>query len=272
MAPMVREGQGRTALVTGASAGIGAAFARHLAARGYGLVLTARRADRLEALAAELARTHGVDALAIPADLADPASPSRLLAEIASRGVRVDVLVNNAGYGVPGSYTDVPWATHAAFLQVMVTAMAELAHGVVPGMRERGWGRIVNVASFAALVPSVAGHTQYAASKAFLVRFSESLAAEGAARGVHVTASCPGFTYSEFHDVTGTRAQVSRLPSWMWLDAETVVGESWDAVMAGRPIVIPGRVYRALAVLVRVLPSRLVLAALRRNHSRFRKA
>lgn len=271
MGPMVRDGQGRTALVTGASAGIGAAFARHLAARGYALVLTARRADRLEALAAEVRAAHGVAVLVLPADLADPASPSRLLADCAAREVAVDVLVNNAGYGVPGAFTDAPWATHAAFLQVMVTAMCELVHGVLPGMRARGWGRIVNVASFAALVPSVAGHTQYAASKAFLVRFSEALAAEGAAHGVQVTASCPGFTYSEFHDVTGTRGQVSRLPSWLWLDAGTVVRESWDGVMAGRPVVIPGRVYRVLAVLARLLPPGLVLAAIRRNASRFRK-
>ena len=268
---MEREGGGRTALVTGASAGIGAEFARHLAGRGYGLILTSRRADRLEQLSAELAAAHEVPVIAIPADLADPATPGRLLEEIGSRGLRVDVLINNAGYGVPGRFVQASWETHAAFLQVMVTAMCELAHRTLPGMQARGWGRIVNVASFAALVPGVAGHTQYAASKAFLVRFSESLALEAAPHGVHVTAACPGFTYTEFHDVTGTRAQVSQLPRWMWLDARAVVEESWAAVNAGRPVVTNGRVYRALAVLVRLLPQRWVVAAMRRNASKFRK-
>lgn len=269
---MPREGDGRSALVTGASAGIGAAFARHLAARGYGLILTARRADRLEALAAELAEAHQVQAVAVPADLADPAAPARLVDEAAARGLRVDVLINNAGYGVPGAFLHSSWDTHAAFLQVMVTAMCELAHCVLPGMQARGWGRIVNVASFAAFVPGVAGHTQYAASKAYLLRFSESLALEVAPHGIHVTAACPGFTYSEFHDVTGTRGQVSRLPRWMWLDARAVAEESWAAADAGRSVVVPGGVYKALAILVRLLPERWVAAAMRRNAGKFRKA
>lgn len=268
---MPREGDGRTALVTGASAGIGAAFSRHLAARGYGLILTARRADRLQALAAELAAAHEVATTVIAADLADPDTPAYLMDEIAARGLRVDVLINNAGYGVPGEFLHSPWAAHAAFLQVMVTAICELSYRALPGMQASGWGRLVNVASFAALVPGVAGHTQYAASKAYLVRFSESLALEMAPHGVHVTVSCPGFTRSEFHDVTGTRAQVSRLPRWMWLDADAVVEETWTAVSAGRPVVVPGRVYKALATLVRLLPERWVGAAMRRNAGTFRK-
>lgn len=268
---MTRDGEGRTALVTGASAGIGAAFARLLAARGYRVVVTARRGDRLRALAAELQATCGVRALALPADLAAPDAASRLLASVAADGLAVDVLVNNAGYGVPGAYVRSPWSAHAAFLQVMVGAVCELTHGVLPGMQARGWGRIVNVASFAALVPGVAGHTLYAASKAFLVRFSESLALEMAPYGVHVTASCPGFTRTEFHDVTGTRAQVERLPRWLWLDADRVARESWAAVEAGRAVVVPSRRYRALAALVRLLPEPTVRAGLRRHASRFRQ-
>ncbi|MDP1569768.1 MAG: SDR family oxidoreductase [Vicinamibacterales bacterium] len=271
MSAMLREGDGRSALVTGASAGIGAAFARHLAARGYDLILTARRADRLEALAAELTRTHGVSAVVLPADLADPGAPAALLEAIEARGLRVDVLINNAGYGVPGTFLQSPWAAHAAFLQVMVTAMCELAYRVLPGMEARRSGCIVNVASFAALIPGVAGHTQYAASKAFLVRFSESLALEAAPHGVHVSATCPGFTYSEFHDVNGMRATVSRLPGWLWLDAGTVAAESWAGVTDGRAVVIPGRVYRVLAVLVRLLPAWVLGLFLRRNAGKFRK-
>jgi uncharacterized protein len=268
---MPREGHGRTALVTGASAGIGAAFARHLASRGYDLILTARRADRLHALAAQLEAQHEITATVLPADLADAGAPRRVVDEIASRGLRVDVLINNAGYGVPGAFLHSTWDTHAAFLQLMVTAMCELAHRVLPGMQAQGWGRIVNIASFAALVPGVAGHTQYAASKAYLVRFSESLALEMAPHGVHVTVACPGFTYSEFHDVTGTRAQVRQLPRWMWLEADAVAEESWAAVSAGQPVVVNGRIYRLLAVLVRLLPERWIAAAMGRHAGKFRK-
>lgn len=173
-----REGTGRTALVTGASAGIGRAFAELLAARGYHLVVTARRRDRLEAVAAMLRQQHGVSVHVIVADLADPAAPAALVAEIASRGLHVDVLINNAGYGVSGRLTALPWETHQAFLQVMVAAVCELSYRVLPGMAERRWGRIVNVASLAGLLPAPAGHTLYAASKAFLIRFSEALGAE----------------------------------------------------------------------------------------------
>ena len=122
----------------------------------------------------------------------------------------------------------------------MVVAVSELTHRLLPGMIERKWGRIVNVASLAGLLPGVAGHTLYAASKAFVISFSESLALETAAHGINVTASCPGFTLSEFHDVSGTRDQVNKLPAFMWLDAEQVARESVDAVMAGVRVYVPG--------------------------------
>ena len=118
-------------------------------------------------------------------------------------------------------------------LNVMVMAVSELTYRLLPGMIERRYGRIVNVASLAGLVPAPAGHTLYAATKAFAIKFSEALAHEGRPHGVHVTAVCPGFTLSEFHDVTGTRAQVSKLPSWMWMDAPTVARQGFDAVMDG---------------------------------------
>jgi uncharacterized protein len=267
----ILEGSGRTALVTGASAGIGQAFAELLAARGYGLVLTARRRDRLEALAATLREQHGVPVEVIDADLADPAAPAAIAAEVRARGLQVDVLVNNAGYGVPGSYTRVAWADHERFVQVMVTSVCGLTHHLLPGMVERGWGRIINVASLAGLVPAPAGHTLYGASKAFLIRFSEALAAEHASRGVHATALCPGFTYSEFHDVTGTRQQMRGLPAVMWMDAGAVAGEGYRAVMRGRVVHVSGRLNRALAWLVRVLPQGLVRRVTSRTGSRYRK-
>lgn len=261
----------RRALVTGASAGIGMAFARILAQHGFDLIITARRLDRLEQLAGELNAQHGVDVGVVAGNLADPDGSERLVAAIDSRGWTVDVLVNNAGYGVPGSYASTTWPQQHAFLQVLVVAVAELTHRLLPGMIERRWGRVINVASLAGMLPGVAGHTLYAASKAFVIRFSESLAQETRDHGIHVTASCPGFTYSEFHDVTGTRAQVNRMPKALWLEADVVARESVEAVMAGIPVYVPGRLNRTLATLGRVLPRPLVWSLMSRNARNFRR-
>jgi short-subunit dehydrogenase len=260
----------RTALVTGASSGIGEAFAEELARHGCDLVLTARRADRLEALATRLAERHAIRATPIAADLSVPGACQRLCDEIARQDLTIDILINNAGYGQPGAYSSHPWATHDAFLNVMVVTMAELAHRVLPGMLERGHGRIVNVASLAGLLPAPAGHTLYAASKAFLVRFSEALGHEVRDRGVHVLALCPGFTYSEFHDVTGTRAAVSRLPRFMWLTSADVARQGWEAVEAGVPVLVTGRTNRVLATLGRVLPLRWTRAFMRATSKSYR--
>lgn len=263
--------QRRTALITGASAGIGLAFARVFAANGFNLVLTARRADRLHVIADELRREHGIDVRVIAANLADPAAPRQLVNELVSAGVTVDALVNNAGYGLPGRYASTAWDEQARFIQVMVTAYAELAHRFVPGMVERGYGRIINVASVAGLVPGSPGHTLYGASKAFLIKFSQALALETRRHNVHVTAVCPGFTYSEFHDVNGTREIVSQMPTWMWMDAATVARQGFDAVMDGRFLYVNGRVNRAIVFLVRHLPESWVLRAVLTQSRKFRK-
>jgi short-subunit dehydrogenase len=251
---MMVEGQGRTALVTGASSGIGKAFAELLAAKGYALVLTARRGDRLEALAAELKQKHGVATQTIVADLAEPQAPAQIASELAVRGLTIDLLVNNAGYGVPGSYVKVPWTDHERFMHVMVTAVLDLTHRLLPGMLERGWGRIINIASVAGMVPAPAGHTLYGASKAFLIRFSEALNAENRDKGVHTTAVCPGFTKSEFHDVTGTRDRMNNMPSFLWLKADDVARQGYDAVMKGRPVIVNGRIYQFLVWLLGAVP------------------
>lgn len=263
----------RLALVTGASAGIGAAFARRLAAEGYDLALTARRAERLEALAEDLRRNHGARAIVIAADLADPAAPGAILSRLADDdGRQVACLVNNAGYGLPGVYAQTAWADQAAFIQVMTTAPCELAHAVLPGMCAQRFGRIVNVASLAGLLPAAAGHTLYAASKAFLVRFSQSLHLEAGPDGVHVSALCPGFTYTEFHDVNGTRELArTATPGWLWLDAERVVDEGWRAVEANRPVCVPGKRYRVIAGLARALPEDWALALMARQSGRLRR-
>ncbi|MFC3226893.1 SDR family NAD(P)-dependent oxidoreductase [Marinibaculum pumilum] len=259
------------AMVTGASAGIGAAFAEALAARGYDLVLTARREERLAALAARLAADHDAACLVLPADLADPQAPQALMRAVAEAGWRVDMLVNNAGYAVPGDYADSLWLAQRDFMTVMVTAVAELSHLCLPGMIARGRGQILNIASLAAFLPGAPGSTQYGAAKAWMLRFSEALSQELRGSGVTVSAICPGFTYSEFHDITGSRETVARLPRWLWMDAQAVARQGIDAALAGRPVVVTGRVNRIIALAFRLMPAALATALVARASGRFRR-
>lgn len=260
----------RRALVTGASAGIGEAFARELARRNHDLVLTARRADRLEALARELRDRHQVEVVVAPLDLARPDAAEALVAALQAQGLAIDTLINNAGYGLTGYFDEQPWQAHASFMQVLMTAPTELAHRLLPAMKARGYGRIVNVASLAGHVPGSAGHTLYAASKAYLIKFSQSLALETKGTGVHVTAACPGFTYSEFHDVNGSRGTVSKMPAFMWMDSPTVVRQSLDAVDAGTAVYVNGRVNRVIKAMFKLLPDALALKMVEQQGSRFR--
>jgi uncharacterized protein len=266
-----RTGIRRTALITGASSGIGEAFAEVFASEGFDLAIAARREDRLQAVADRLRDKYGVRVDVFVVDLEKRDAVERLCADLGARGIQVDALVNNAGYGVPGSYAASSWARHDAFIQVLVTAVAELTYRLLPGMVERGYGRIINVASLAGLVPAPAGHTLYGASKAFLIKFSEALSNEMRRHNVHVTALCPGFTWSEFHDVTGTREQMNRMPRWMWMDAPTVARQGFEAVMAGQTIFVTGRVNRTIAALVRHMPQWLVYSVGRRAGRAYRK-
>lgn len=262
----------RLALVTGASAGIGAAFARILADHGYDVALTARRGERLERLAEEIRLRSGVETLTVEADLADPEAPGRILDHLTAHGRVADVLVNNAGYGLPGAYADTRWADQRDFLQVLLNGPCELAHRVLPGMLERRFGRIVNVASLAGLVPGAAGHTLYGAAKGFMVRFSQSLHLETEGTGVHVTALCPGFTWTEFHDVNGTRARTEAfVPSWMWLGADEVAAAGYEAMEANRPVCVPGAPNKAIAALAKLIPDEWALALIAWQGPRFRE-
>lgn len=250
---------GRTALITGASAGIGKAFAEVFAAKGWNIVLTARRVERLEALASDLAAKHKVTATPIAEDLADPEGVERLAAEIGARGLTIDGLVNNAGFAVPGYYARTAWKDQKNFLQVLVTAPCELTHALLPGMIERRFGRIVNVASVAGLIPGTPGHTLYAASKAFMVKFSESLLLENQRHNVLTTALCPGFTHTEFHDVAGVRQRVSRFGKAWWSTAEEVAEAGYDGVMRGRSIVVTGWRSKQIVAIMKLLPEPLAL-------------
>lgn len=253
-ATVSRDGRGRTALITGASAGIGREIALVFAAHGFDVVLAARRRDRLDALADEIRKAHGVKTHVLALDLADPATPRRIFDEMAAQRIAIDALVNNAGYAIKGNFRDTRWEDQKALIQVMVTAVAELCHLFGPGMAARQYGRIINVASLAGHLPGAAGSTLYAASKAFVIKLSESLAAEYAGTNVHVTALCPGFTHSEFHDVLGNRAEMNTLPGFMWMEGDEVARQAYEAVMAGRPVIINGGVNNLIALMGRLLP------------------
>ncbi|MND88978.1 Serine 3-dehydrogenase [compost metagenome] len=250
----------RTILITGASAGIGAAVARACAARGHDLILTARREGPLQALAEELAAAHGVAAAVVVADLAEPDAPARLVEAIAARALRVDGLVNNAGFSRTTGFLATEPADHAAMIRVMLTAPMELSRLLLPDMVARGWGRVLNVASLAGQMPATGGDTLYGPIKSFLIKASQGLWLETQGTGVHVTALCPGYTYTEFHDVNGSREQVSAAyPRWMWMDAERVARIGWAAVEANRPRVTPGLANNVLAALGGMLPDALAL-------------
>jgi uncharacterized protein len=235
----------RTALVTGASAGLGAEFARQLAARGCDLLLVARREDRLKELAAQIsaARDRRVEILA--ADLCDPDAPERIHAFAAQQHLSIDWLVNNAGAAGPDLLEDRDWSAQARFFELMMISVAHLCHLFVPAMRERGFGRVINVSSFAGRLARPAGGN-YGPSKAYLVALSEELALLLKDRGVNVCALCPGFTHTEFHEAAGLMEMKRGLPGFIWYDAETVVREGIEAVERGKPIWVSGRLYRWL--------------------------
>lgn len=268
---MTKGSKKRWALVTGASAGIGEAFADELGRHGYNVVLVARREEHLRKHANWLDDKHQMSTMVIVEDLEDPGAPARIMAKTDEAGIDIDFLVNNAGYGVPGQFDQVTTERHMKSMAVMVNAVVELTHHYLPGMKARGFGRIINVASLAALVPGSSGHTLYAAQKSFLVKFSESLWAENQDTGVNVCALCPGFTYSEFHDVTGNRAEVAELPKFMWMDAKTVAEQGFAAVHDGKPLCINGGWNKFVAGLNKYLPRFVGYAIMKRMSSRVRR-
>jgi short-subunit dehydrogenase len=260
----------RLCLVTGASAGIGAAFARIYASHGYDLALTARRADRLEEVADGLRLRHGVETLVIPADLSDAAAVDQIVGAIDAQGRTVDALVNNAGYALTGGFLSSDWIKHRDFFRVMVEAPMELVHRLAPGMVERRFGRIVNVASVAGMIPGGAGDTLYSAAKSFLIKASQSLHLELEAADVHVVALCPGLTYSEFHDVAGLTESLAQTPAWAWMGPDEVAAIGYEAAEANRAIAVTGAPNKALAALAKALPDDWALALRARTAQRLR--
>lgn len=263
--------RGKWALITGASAGIGAAFAKSLAEKGANLILIARRQDRLTALAEDLRTQYKVKTKVIAADLARPEAPEEIWAILTKESIPVDILVNNAGFGLPGDYLDNDWNTFRDYLSLMVTSYAALTRFALDGMVERGFGRIIQVSSVAGLVPSSRGHTMYGATKAFLVSFSQALAAEHEDKGVHTTALCPGFTITEFHDVNKTRALISKLPNYMVMQVEPVVEGAIRAVEKRHVVYVPGFVNKMLVWLADTLPRPWAAKLMAGNSKKFRR-
>jgi short-subunit dehydrogenase len=250
----------RTILITGASAGIGAALARVYAEKGWDLILTARREAALIALAEDIWKTHGQTATVITADLADPDAPVQLVAAIAERGLTVDGLINNAGFSRTDGFLTTDPAAHDAMLQVMLLAPVALSRLLLPGMAARGFGRVINVASLAGHMPATGGDTLYGPIKSFLIKASQGLWLETRGTGVHVTALCPGYTLTEFHDVNGSREEVSAAyPAWMWQTAGHVARVGYEACEANRPQVTPGAMNNVMAGLAKLLPNGLAL-------------
>ncbi len=235
----------KTALITGASAGLGVEFAVQLAAQGHDLVLVARRKEKLDEVAKSLAEAHGVDVRTMSADLSDPSAPEDLFAQVQSEGLAIDYLINNAGSAGPSLFEEKDWAPQAKFLELMMTSVTHMCHHFIPPMRERGFGRVVNVSSFAGRLARPAG-AHYGPSKAYLVALSEELALLLRGTGVHASALCPGFTHTDFHEAAGMMEMKNSLPGFLWYDAETVVRDGLRAVERGKPIMVSGRLYRWL--------------------------
>lgn len=249
-----------TALITGASAGLGAEFARQLAASNHHVVLVARSAERLERLAGELSTAHGIEAEVLAADLSTPQGVEAVAERVADASRPVDLLVNNAGLGLGGLFVDNDLEREVAALDLMVRAIMVLSHAAAGAMRVRGRGAILNVSS----VASWLGSGTYAAHKAWVTSFSEGLAGELRGSGVAVTVVLPGLTRTEFHERAGLD-RFDSLPTAAWLDASSVVKSALRASARGKVLVTPSIRYAVGANVSRVLPRTWVRARTRRR-------
>lgn len=247
-----------TALITGASAGLGAEFARQLAAQGHNVVLVARDRARLEEIAAGLEQRYGITTEVLPADLTDDAGVGAVVGRLSDAERPVGILVNNAGTGLLHNFEENDISEEKRHLKLHVETAMELTHAALQGMLARGSGRIINVSSISAFLP----RGTYAAAKAWLLSFSRWANLAYSAKGVKVTAVCPGFTHTEFHERMGMDTSVT--PSWTWLKAGRVVREGLADNLRGKAVSIPSERYKVLAVAARVLPGRLVRGPERR--------
>ncbi len=240
----------RLALITGASSGIGATFARKLAAQGYDLIIVARREQRLQELAQELMDKHGINVETLTADLSSPDGVSKVEERIAAAN-NLELLVNNAGFGIRGTFAGIAVEKSQSMLDVHVAATVHLTRAALPAMIECGKGYVVNVSSVASFM-AYGGHVMYSSTKAFLNSFSTNLSNELLGTGVKIQALCPGFTYTEFHDAEKIENfDRSAIPAFAWTTSEEVVDASLKALDRNRVVVVPGFMNRVFVVLLR---------------------
>lgn len=255
-----------TALVTGASSGIGAAYARLLAAEGYDLVLVARGAERLDQLAADLTGQHGIEAVTLPADLATESGCAAVEARL--RAAPVDLLVNNAGISLNRPFLKSSVDLEEQLLRLNVHAVMRLTLAVLPGMVERGRGDVINVSSVSGFGAVMPGST-YPASKAWVINFTESVAQSVRRYGVRMLALCPGYTRTEFHERAGIN--MSATPRWMWLQADEVARDGLRDLRKGKLVSVPDWKYKLAVFGMRHAPRRLLQAAARDTRGRIER-
>lgn len=254
---------GATALVTGASSGIGAEIARGLARRGHALTLTARREQRLLELASELGDRHGVRAGVVTSDLGSRDGRDALAAELERLEVEVDILVNNAGFGYHGDFADADREHQVEMVALNCEAVVDLSGRYLPGMLDRGAGAVINIASTAAFQPLPATAT-YAATKAFVLSFSEALHVELSGSGVTLTAVCPGPVRTEFAERAGIGGAEEKTPGLLWMSPEDLAEEAIQAAEKGKRAVVPGILNQAGSLLGRHSPRAIALPLAKR--------
>jgi short-subunit dehydrogenase len=249
------------ALITGASAGLGAEFARQLASKGKDLILVARRTEPMEALAGKLADEYNVVVDVIQADLSDESATSKLFADVRERGLQVDYLINNAGSVGPDLLADRDWPAQQKYIELMMTSVAGMCHHFIPPMQERGFGRVLNVASVAGFL-SIAGDASYGPTKAYVIALSKGLAMTVKGQDINVLALCPGFTHTDFHLADELARMKKSTPSFIWYDAEVVIREGLAALEKGKSQLISGRLYRFLIPILKTPLSGWIMAGL----------
>lgn len=248
---MTANNTNKTALVTGASGGLGLEFARLAAADGYNLLLVARSADKLNSIAEELGREYGITALVCPADLSQPTEVEKVVEFAANAGLQIDCLVNNAGFGDTGHFADRPWAVQQEMINLNMLALARLSHAFVGGMIQRGRGFVLNIASTAAFQPGP-NFAVYSATKAFVLSFTEALRQELRGTGVLCTCSCPGVTATGFHDRAATNGM--RITRMGVMKSETVALQAWQAMKKGKQTIVHGFMNRIMNFSLRFTP------------------
>ena len=242
------------ALITGASSGIGEEIAKNLAKKGYNLILTARREDLLDKLAQDLRKKYNIDVSVIAKDLSKYETPKEILSFCEKNNYRVDLLVNNAGYGIKTSFHETSLEDEEDFIRVLGTSVIMLTKLFLPKMISNGEGKIMIVSSTAAFAPPSAIQPLYGPIKTFVNRFSDSININYKNKGITSTAVCPGFTVTGFHTASGVQEQMDRVPDFLVFSAKRIADEAVQATLAGKSLCVPTKTYKSLVFMLKILP------------------